>query len=167
MLHCILFFPFVFCFRKCSSKHIIFFDKYILSIYNFFKLDLDSLQKKILIIFCLILLLLFISTYNNIQNSEILFKSFFILRFIISLIGIYYIFSFINSKKNKYIKYFYIIFLVFLSLDVLLQYFTGYNILNFRPGLCDNPGQLVLLLLINMPIVLFGMFNDELVAGSI
>ncbi len=145
---------------------------FLISIYSlfiiFFKLDLDSLQKKILTLFCLILFLLVISTYNNIQNSEILFKSFFILRFIISLIGIYYIFSFINSKNNKYIKYFYIIILVFLSLDVLLQYFTGYNILNFRPGLCDNPGQLG-------PIItdqyanctrFSGMFNDELVAGS-
>tara|TARA_B100001057_G_scaffold500960_1_gene619259 strand:- start:771 stop:2090 length:1320 start_codon:yes stop_codon:yes gene_type:complete len=120
-----------------------------------FRINLN-LYDKLISLFFLILLItgifnfyLFYNPDKSIYADEILIKSFLILRFIL----IYFIIKFLIIKRILKLKFFFItaaICSLFVSLDVILQFFTGKDIFGYENFSRRNPGP----------------FGDEAISGS-
>ena len=128
----------------------------------FFLLNLFIKKENIInkdnLILCIFFLSIFITEIFTYYNLEYLIKSFFYMRFLILFLAIEYII--INSdqeKIKKIINIISILFLIFL-LDLLMQYFSGKNMLGFVASYCDAEG--------NNCQRFSGLFDDELIAGG-
>ena len=114
---------------------------------NKIKLKFNFINISLLLFF----LTLILSSYLNLGviGQENFLKSFFLLRFYLLYILIE---TLIYNKKIKLNYFFYIcsISILFLSLDLALQFFYGKNILGFEPW----DGRIT------------GVFQDEAVAGA-
>ena len=115
-----------------------------------------NLFDKLIFLFFLILLFsgLFNSLYfyypeKSIYSKEVLLKSFLYLRFVL----IYFIIKYLIYKDILNLKFFFVLAAIcslFVSLDVLLQFFTGKDIFGYESFGRRNPGP----------------FGDEAISGS-
>ena len=127
---------------------------YLLIFYNQ-KKKLINKHNLILSFFFISIFITEIFTYYNLEN---LIKSIFYLRFLVLFLAIdYIIFNSDKVKIKKILNVLSIFFLVFLF-DLLLQYFSGKNILGFVASYCDVNG--------NNCQRFAGLFDDELIAGG-
>ncbi len=120
-----------------------------------FQIKLNLFDKLISLFFLILLIVGILNSYliyypnKSIYADEILLKSFLVLRFLL----IYFIIKFlIHSGKLKF-KLFFIaaaICSLFVSLDVVLQFFTGKDIFGYESFSRRNPGP----------------FGDEAISGS-
>jgi O-antigen ligase len=151
---------------------------------------LNNIYFKLLIIFWIYLLL------NSIiinYSQTTFFKSFSYIRFILLPFAIIYFFK-KKFLSKKIIFYFYSILSSLISIDIIIQYFKGINILGYPPKLCvaiakerliNIPGNKIMVYdMPNYPILsvidnpdnsnqflvncerFSGIFNNELIAGS-
>ncbi len=149
-------FPLTFFLGSLVVNVFIFLIVLIFLLNSYFK-KINVINKKNIIIafFFLSIFITEIFTYYNLEN---LIKSIFYFRFLILFLAVEYIIVNSDEKKIKNIliilSFFFLIFL----LDLLLQYFSGKNILGFDASYCDVRG--------NNCQRFAGIFDDELIAGG-
>jgi hypothetical protein len=79
-----------------------------------------------------------------------------LLRYIFFSTAIVYTIHNISSEQLKKIKYFYSFIIIFVIIDIVIQYFFCFDIFGFEPGMCDEGHCLRYQ----------GPFGKELIAGS-
>jgi len=118
------------------------------------KIYLFSKTENILIgVFFLYVSLNSLFNFTNIENF---LKSLGLFRYIFFSAAIVYTLNNISLNQLKKIKFFYLLVIIFVILDVIFQYLTGSDIFGFKPGMCENGNCLRFQ----------GPFGDELIAGS-
>ena len=105
----------------------IIFSIYAITNYKEFKF----FNKKILIVFFTFIILLFPFGSIDFENAFLKYLSFF--RFIFMLFGVIIFLEKENTKNNIVIKIYqvYVIILTIITIDVLVEYFSGYNLLGY------------------------------------
>ena len=128
----------------------IIFSLYGLVNFNFL-IKNNIINKRILFFFFSFLILIFPYDSINFQNSIVKYLAFF--RFVLMLFGLLIFFSKQNTNKffNTLYKV-YIIYLIIISIDVLIENFYGFNILGYST---DYTGRIA------------SFTNDELIIGYI
>ena len=128
----------------------IIFSLYGLVNFNFL-IKNNIINKRILFFFFSFLILIFPYDSINFQNSIVKYLAFF--RFVLMLFGLIIFFSKQNINKffNTLYKV-YIIYLIIISIDVLIENFYGFNILGYST---DYTGRIA------------SFTNDELIIGYI
>ena len=128
----------------------IIFSLYGLVNFNFL-IKNNIINKRILFFFFIFLILIFPYDSINFQNSIVKYLAFF--RFVLMLFGLIIFFSKQNINKffNTLYKV-YIIYLIIISIDVLIENFYGFNILGYST---DYTGRIA------------SFTNDELIIGYI
>ncbi len=122
--------------------------------------DLD-LTIKFQIIFCIYIIL---NSFFIFGETDLFYKSFFYFRFFL----LAYVISHLLEFKNKTLNYVilsFLIFSVFLGIDIFYQYFTGYDFFGFEAGMCSYPNGSNLI----DPSYcerFSGFFGKELIAGN-
>jgi O-antigen ligase len=157
LFNLIIFFPLIMFLRSFTINLVVFIIGFIflfLSIqrkYNFIEFKFNQL----LLIFYLYFFISQFFLYNNLIS---LFKTFMLLKFFLFFNSILYFYSLTSIEKlKKKLPYLLTGVLLFLA-DLLLQYFSGKNILGFLPGMCDLDGTLCQRWA--------GIFDQELIAGG-
>ena len=119
--------------------------------FNFFE------ENRLYITF--LLLYLAFQIINNIINQNYLYfdKSLYYIRFLILPLAFKYFSRFVTFELNKISK-FYLIFLIFILIDLIYQYKFDVNLLGFEPGLMNSSK--------NIYERYAGIFNQELIMGS-
>jgi len=89
-------------------------------------------------------------TFDNVLKSISLFRYIFF-----STVIVYTIHN-ISSEQLKKIKYLYFFIIIFVIIDIVFQYYFGFDIFGFEPGMCEDGHCLRYQ----------GPFGKELIAGS-
>ena len=137
LYYLILLFPIFFLFRSFTLNFIIIAISLIF-LFLSFKIKHNFLQKKyniFLLIFFLYVILLNLILY---QNSETLVKSFFLLKFFLLFNATIFVYSRIEKKFLIRNLNFLFIFILIISIDFIIQYITGNNLIGIKPGHCDG-----------------------------
>lgn len=120
-----------------------------------------NLTIKLQILFCIYLILnsLLIGHDINLFYKSLFFFRFFLIAFVIS--------QALNLKFNtlNYIILCFFIFSLFLGIDIIYQYLTGYDFFGFKPGICKYPGGATEVDPKNCERF-SGFFGKELIAGN-
>tara|TARA_B110000503_G_C7142068_1_gene411283 strand:+ start:890 stop:2236 length:1347 start_codon:yes stop_codon:yes gene_type:complete len=107
----------------------------------------DNLFKVFLIFFIYLILSNLMFTYNEYS----LIKSIFYIKFLFFPFAIYFFLKNFSKKQKKIYNYFNISLVFFVSLDAIVQYYYGQNLLGYISPMGDR---------------LSGVFNQEMVIGS-
>ena len=128
---------------------------------NLFSIRNYDLITKLQIIFCIYLILnsYFVGDEINLFYKSLFFFRFFLIAFVISRILEF------KHKTLDYIAICFLLFSVFLSIDIFYQYHTGRDFFGFIPGICIYPDGLQNLDPKNCERF-SGFFGSELVAGN-
>jgi hypothetical protein len=108
------------------------------------------------ILFAILFIYIFVNSLVNYINFDNVLKSIALLRYIFFSTAIVYTIHNISSEQLKKIKYFYSFIIIFVIIDIVIQYFFGFDIFGFEPGMCEE-GQC---------LRYQGPFGKELIAGS-
>lgn len=108
------------------------------------------------ILFFIFFLYVSLNALFNFTSFENFLKSIGLFRYIFFSIVIAYTLSNITEYKFKIIKIFYSTIILFVILDIILQYFVGFDVFGFKPGMCENGNCLRYQ----------GPFGEKLIAGS-
>ena len=102
--------------------------------------------------FLIFYLLILISLFFSVSFEKSFLPSFFYFRYFLFVIGIYYLFKKYDFFKNIF---FYSLFITFsiISIDSIIQYLFGYNLLGFKSGADPTP-------------YITSLFHDEKKLGS-
>jgi O-antigen ligase len=117
---------------------------------------LNPFSKVENILFCVFFLYISINSLINYTEFNNFLKSVALFRYIFFSAAIVYTLKNISSEQLKNIKYLYLFIIFFVILDIIFQYFSGFDIFGFKPGMCE---------------VVYcsryqGPFGKELIAGS-
>jgi O-antigen ligase len=116
----------------------------------------DPFSKIENILFAIFFSYIFINSLINFINFDNVLKSAALFRYIFfSTVIVYTIHNFSLKQFNK-IKYTYSSFIIFVIIDIVFQYFFGFDIFGFKPGMCEQGHCLRYQ----------GPFGKELIAGS-
>ena len=128
---------------------------------NLFSIKNYNLSAKLQIIFCIYLILnsFFVGDEINLFYKSLFFFRFFIIAYVISKI-----LDFEIKVLNTIIICF-LIFSIFLSVDIFYQYLTGRDFFGFSPGICTYPDGADKIDSKNCERF-SGFFGKELIAGS-
>ena len=107
----------------------------------------DNLFKVFLIFFIYLILSNLIFSYNEYSLK----KSIFYIKFLFFPFAIYFFLENFSEKQKKIYHYFNISLVFFVSLDAIIQYYYGQNLLGYISPMGDR---------------LSGVFNQEMVIGS-
>lgn len=113
---------------------------------------LKTINFKIILIFLSFIIFLFPYNSLDFQNSIVKYASF--LRFILMMIGIIIFFEIQNVDKKIFSKIYlnFFIFLIIISVDVFIEFYTGSNLLGYNT---DYDGRIA------------SFTNDELIIGYV
>tara|TARA_X000000950_G_C13882144_1_gene647278 strand:+ start:367 stop:1665 length:1299 start_codon:yes stop_codon:yes gene_type:complete len=115
---------------------------------------------KIFISFSAFFIYIFLCSLTNFFNDKIdlilLLKSFFLIRFVFFYISIKWLSENINSNQIKYFIYIFFATILFVIIDLVIQYFFGHDILGYEAFVPGTPTA----------YRLTGPFGDELIPGS-
>ena len=120
-----------------------------------------DLSIKFQIIFCIYII---VNSFFIFGETELFYKSLFYFRFFL----LAYVISHLLEFKNKTLNYVILsfsFFSVFLAIDIIYQYFTGYDFFGFEAGMCTYPNGSNLI----DPHYcerFSGFFGKELIAGN-
>ena len=150
----VIFFPVVFFLRSFILNSVILLISIIfifVSInknYNFLKFDYNK---------CLLLLLSFFFISQIFIDPETikLLKTFFLLKFFLLFNAVIYVFTKIEINKLKKLTKILLFFVVFFIFDLFFQYILNFNILGFKPSVCNPECSRY-----------SGLFGTELVSGG-
>ena len=116
-------------------------------------------DKFILYIFAFFLFIL-INSLINYNGIEIVLKSIGNFRYLLLSAAVFYVLQNAAKEQKKFLIYFNVILIIFISADIFYQYFTYKNIFSFPPGMCNQSVS---------PMVcqrFSGVFKDELIGGG-
>lgn len=108
------------------------------------------------ILFAIFFTYIFINSLINYINFDNVLKSISLFRYIFFSTVIVYTIHNISSVQLKKIKYLYFIIIIFVIIDIVFQYYFGFDIFGFQPGMCEDGHCLRYQ----------GPFGKELIAGS-
>lgn len=108
------------------------------------------------ILFAIFFTYISINSLINYINFDNVLKSIFLFRYIFFSTVIVYTIHSISSEQLKKIKYLYFIIIIFVIIDIVFQYYFGFDIFGFQPGMCEDGHCLRYQ----------GPFGKELIAGS-
>ena len=108
------------------------------------------------ILFAIFFTYISINSLINYINFDNVLKSISLLRYIFFSTVIVYTIHNISSEQLKKIKYLYFIIIIFVIIDIVFQYYFGFDIFGFEPGMCQDGHCLRYQ----------GPFGKELIAGS-
>jgi len=108
------------------------------------------------ILFAIFFTYISINSLINYINFDNVLKSISLLRYIFFSTVIVYTIHNISSEQLKKIKYLYFIIIIFVIIDIVFQYYFGFDIFGFQPGMCQDGHCLRYQ----------GPFGKELIAGS-
>jgi O-antigen ligase len=108
------------------------------------------------VLFAIFFTYITINSLINYINFDNVLKSISLFRYIFFSTAIVYTIHNISSEQLKKIKYLYFIIIIFLIIDIVFQYYSGFDIFGFEPGMCEGGHCLRYQ----------GPFGKELIAGS-
>ena len=108
------------------------------------------------ILFSLFFIYIFINSLINYSGFINNLKSIALFRYIFFSTIVAYTLNNISLEQLKKIKYFYSFIIIFIIIDIIFQYFFGFDIFGFEPGMCEEGHCLRYQ----------GLFGKELIAGS-
>ena len=108
------------------------------------------------ILFAIFFTYISINSLINYINFDNVLKSISLFRYIFFSTVIVYTIHNISSEQLKKIKYLYFIIIIFVIIDIVFQYYFGFDIFGFQPGMCEDGHCLRYQ----------GPFGKELIAGS-
>jgi len=108
------------------------------------------------ILFAIFFTYISINSLINYINFDNVLKSISLFRYIFFSTVIVYTLHNISSEQLKKIKYLYFIIIIFIIIDIVFQYYFGFDIFGFQPGMCEDGNCLRYQ----------GPFGKELIAGS-
>jgi hypothetical protein len=108
------------------------------------------------ILFAIFFTYISINSLINFINFDNVLKSISLFRYIFFSTVIVYTIHNISSEQLKKIKYLYFIIIIFVIIDIVFQYYFGFDIFGFQPGMCEDGHCLRYQ----------GPFGKELIAGS-
>jgi O-antigen ligase len=108
------------------------------------------------VLFAIFFTYITINSLINYINFDNVLKSISLFRYIFFSTVIVYTIHNISSEQLKKIKYLYLIIIIFVIIDIVFQYYSGFDIFGFEPGMCEDGHCLRYQ----------GPFGKELIAGS-
>jgi len=108
------------------------------------------------VLFAIFFTYITINSLINYINFDNVLKSISLFRYIFFSTAIVYTIHNISSEQLKKIKYLYFIIIIFVIIDIVFQYYFGFDIFGFQPGMCEDGHCLRYQ----------GPFGKELIAGS-
>ena len=108
------------------------------------------------ILFAIFFSYISINSLINYINFDNVLKSISLFRYIFFSAVIVYTIHNISSEQLKKIKFLYFIIIIFVIIDIVFQYYFGFDIFGFQPGMCEDGHCLRYQ----------GPFGKELIAGS-
>ena len=124
----------------------------ILFLYN----KINPFSKIENILFSIFFTYIFINTLINYSEFDNTLKSIALFRYIFFSTAIAYTLNNISIEQLKKIKYFYSFIIFFVIIDIIFQYYFGFDIFGFKPGMCHE----------EQCVRYQGPFGKELIAGS-
>jgi O-antigen ligase len=131
---------------------ILTFSAFLLYLYN----KLNPFSKIENILFGVFFFYISINSLINYTEFNNFLKSAALFRYIFFSAAIVYTLKNISFTQLKKIKYSYFFIIFFVILDIIFQYFSGFDIFGFKPGMCEEIYCLRYQ----------GPFGKELIAGS-
>ena len=117
---------------------------------------INPFSKTENILFSIFFTYIFINSLINYSGFNNAMKSIGLFRYIFFSSIIAYTLNNISSEELRKIKNFYFFIITFVIIDIIFQYFFGFDIFGFKPGMCEE-GQC---------LRYQGPFGKELIAGS-
>ena len=117
---------------------------------------INPFSKTENIFFGVFFIYIFINSLINYSEFNNTLKSIALFRYIFFSSIIAYTLNNISSEELRKIKNFYFFIITFVIIDIIFQYFFGFDIFGFKPGMCEE-GQC---------LRYQGPFGKELIAGS-
>ncbi len=133
------------------NSNIIIIDLIFLYFFFFRKKNLVE-ERKLIILLAIFLLLLTSLIFFSINIENSLVRTFGFLRHALLVISLVYAFKYLNKENLKLISQIWFVFVLIVSIDLLVEFFLGYNSLGFKSYM---PGRLV------------GFMQDELKIGNL
>jgi hypothetical protein len=124
----------------------------ILFLYN----KINPFSKIENILFSIFFTYIFINTLINYSEFDNTLKSIALFRYIFFSTAIAYTLNNVSIEQLKKIKYFYSFIIFFVIIDIIFQYYFGFDIFGFKPGMCHE----------EQCVRYQGPFGKELIAGS-
>jgi O-antigen ligase len=124
----------------------------ILFLYN----KINPFSKIENILFSIFFTYIFINTLINYSEFDNTLKSIALFRYIFFSTAIAYTLNNVSIEQLKKIKYFYSFIIFFVIIDIIFQYYFGFDIFGFKPGMCRE----------EQCERYQGPFGKELIAGS-
>ncbi len=124
----------------------------ILFLYN----KINPFSKIENILFSIFFTYIFINTLINYSEFDNTLKSIALFRYIFFSTAIAYTLNNVSIEQLKKIKYFYSFIIFFVIIDIIFQYYFGFDIFGFKPGMCRE----------EQCERYQGPFSKELIAGS-
>ena len=90
------------------------------------------------ILFSLFFIYIFINSLINYSGFTNNLKSIALFRYIFFSTIVAYTLNNISLEQLKKIKYFYAFIVIFIIIDIIFQYFFGFDIFGFEPGMCGE-----------------------------
>ena len=122
----------------------------------FFYNKINPFSKTENIFFGIFFTYIFINSLINYSDFNNILKSIALFRYIFFSSIIAYTLNNISSEQLRKIKNFYFFIITFVIIDIIFQYFFGFDIFGFEPGMCEGEKCLRYQ----------GPFGRELIAGS-
>ena len=133
----------------------------VITIFIILKEDFSKFFKNKFIIYIFtFFLFILINSLINYNGIEIVLKSIGNFRYLLLSAAVFYVLQKATKEQKKFLIYFNVILIIFISADIFYQYFTYKNIFGFAPGMCNQS-------VLPMECERFsGVFKEELIGGG-
>jgi O-antigen ligase len=162
LLTIIIFYPLIIIFRSTTLN----LTTVILSMVFLYHISNEE-KKSDIFLNNILLLYLFIFFIYVMVNSIFHQQSYFLIlkslgnfRYLLLTAAVFYVLERATKEQKKFLIYFNIILIIFVSGDIIYQFFFNKDIFGFKPGMCPNR------LLLEGCQRFSGVFGDELIAGG-
>ena len=162
LLITVIFYPLIIIFRSTTLN----ITTVILCIVFLYHLSTEEKKSNIFSHNFLLFYLFIFFTYvliNSIYHQQsylLIIKSIGNFRYLLLSAAVFYVLQKATEKQIKFLIYFNVILIVFVSVDIIYQYFAYKNIFGFEPGMCNQS-------VIPVECERFsGVFKDELIGGG-
>ena len=162
LLTIIIFYPLIIIFRSTTLN----LTTVILSMVFLYHISNEE-KKSDIFLNNILLLYLFIFFIYVMVNSIFHQQSYFLIlkslgnfRYLLLTAAVFYVLERATKEQKKFLIYFNIILIIFVSGDIIYQFFFNKDIFGFKPGMCPNG------LLLEGCQRFSGVFGDELIAGG-
>ena len=162
LLTIVIFYPLIIIFRSTTLNLI----TVILSMVFLYHISNEE-KKSDIFLNNILLLYLFIFFIYVLINSIFHQQSYFLIlkslgnfRYLLLTAAVFYVLEGATKEQKKFLIYFNVILIIFVSGDIIYQFFLNKDIFGFKPGMCPNG------LLPEGCQRFSGVFGDELIAGG-